>query len=99
MKYYDNKTKSFISNQILIDFKQDKNLSYSIGHGTILNPKVENGEFKAILFDKYDFHWLNKEKLLNDSTRKLNNKAYILQILKQIKNYYVIIPVRFKIGN
>ena len=97
MKYYDNKTKSFTSNQILIDFKQDKNLGYSIGHGTILNPRIENGEFKAILFDKYDFHWLNKEKLPNDNTRKLNNKAYTLQILKQIKNYYVIIPIRFNL--
>ena len=68
MKYYDNKTKSFTSNQILIDFKQDKNLGYSIGHGTILNPRIENGEFKAILFDKYDFQWLNKEKLPNSET-------------------------------
>ncbi len=97
MKYYDNKTKSFTSNQILIDFKQDKNLGYSIGHGTVLNPRIENGEFKAILFDKYDFQWLNKDKLPNDNTRKLNNKAYILQILKQIKNYYVIIPIRFNL--
>ena len=97
IKHYDNKTKSFTSNQILIDFKQDKNLAYSIGHGTILNPRVENGEFKAILFDKYDFQWLNKEKLSDDNTRNLNNNAYILQILKQIENYYVIIPVRFKL--
>ena len=97
MKYYDNKTKSFTSNQILIDFKRDKNLGYSIGHGTVLNPRIENGEFKAILFDKYDFQWLNKDKLPNDNTRKLNNKAYILQILKQIKNYYVIIPIRFNL--
>lgn len=97
MKYYDNKTKSFTTNQILIDFKQDKNLGYSIGHGTVLNPRIENGEFKAILFDKYDFQWLNKDKLPNSETRKLNNKAYILQILKQIKNYYVIIPIRFNL--
>ena len=99
MKYYDNKTKSFTTNQILIDFKQDKNLGYSIGHGTILNPKVENGEFKAILFDKYDFQWLSKEKLPNSETRKTNNIAYFFQTIGQIKNYYVIIPVRFKIGN
>ncbi len=99
MKYYDNKTKSFTTNQILIDFKQDKNLGYSIGHGTILNPKVENGEFKAILFDKYDFQWLSKEKLPNSETRKINNTAYFFQTIRKIKNYYVIIPVRFKINN
>jgi hypothetical protein len=99
MKYYDNKTKSFTSNQILIDFKQDKNLGYSIGHGTVLNPRIENGEFKAILFDKYDFQWLNKEKLPNSETRKINNIAYFFQTIRNIKNYYVIIPVRFKIGN
>jgi len=99
MKYYDNKTKSFTSNQILIDFKQDKNLGYSIGHGTVLNPRIENGEFKAILFDKYDFQWLSKEKLPNSETRKINNTAYFFQTIRKIKNYYVIIPVRFKIGN
>ena len=99
MKYYDNKTKSFTSNQILIDFKQDKNLGYSIGHGTILNPKVENGEFKAILFDKYDFHWLNKEKLPDDYTRFINNSAAFAELTLILTNYYVIIPIRFKIGN
>lgn len=97
IKYYDNKTKSFKSNQILIDFKQDKNLGYSIGHGTILNPRIENGEFIAILFDKYDFQWLNKEKLPNSETRKINNTAYFFQTIRKIKNYYVIIPVRFKL--
>jgi hypothetical protein len=99
MKFYDNKTKSFTSNQILIDFKQDKNLGYSIGHGTILNPKVENGEFKAILFDKYDFHWLSKEKLPDDKMRFINNGAAFAERTPILTNYYVIIPVRFRIGN
>ena len=96
MKYYDNKTKSFTSNQILIDFKQDKNLGYSIGHGTILNPKIENGEFKAILFDKYDFHWLNKGKLPDGKMRFINNGAAFAEFTPILTNYYVIIPVRFK---
>ena len=99
MKYYDNKTKSFTSNQILIDFKQDKNLGYSIGHGTILNPKIEKGEFKAILFDKYDFQWLSKEKLPEKHIRLLNNGAALAEFTPILTNYYVIIPVRFKIGN
>lgn len=81
----------------MIDFKQDKNLGYSIGHGTILNPRIENGEIKAILFDKYDFHWLNKEKLPNDKIRGINNVAYLIQKGGKIKNYYVIIPVRFNL--
>ena len=72
-------------NQILIDFKQDKNLGYSIGHGTILNPRIENGEFKAILFDKYDFQWLNKEKLPNSETRKINNIAYFFKLFGKLK--------------
>jgi len=95
---YDPKTGAFTTNQILIDFKQDTNLNYSIGHGTILNPRIINGEFKGILFDKYDYKWLTKEELPNDNIRGKNNKAYALQRIKQIKNYYVIIPIRFKVG-
>ena len=97
MKYYDNKTKSIMANQILVDFKQDKNLGYSIGHGTILKPRIENGEFKALLFDKYDFHWLNKEKLPDSNIRILNNGAVLAEHIFILTNYYVIIPVRFKI--
>ena len=97
MKYYDNKTKSFTSNQILIDFKEDKNLCYSIGHGTVLNPRIENEEFKAILFDKYDFQWLNKEKLPDDHMRFINNGAAFAELTPILTNYYVIIPIRFKL--
>ena len=46
MSKYDKKTKRFTTNQIGIGFSEDKNLNYSIGHGTILNPRIENGEFK-----------------------------------------------------
>ena len=72
---------------------------------TILNPRIENGEFKGILFDKYDYKWLSKEELPNLETRKLNNSAYTLQTIKlnnsaytlqtinKLTNYYVIIPV------
>lgn len=98
MQNYDRNTGTFTKNQILIDFKQDKNLNYSIGHGTILNPKIENGEFKGILFDKYDFRWLSKEELPNNDTRDKNNKAYLLQQAGRIKNFYVIVPIRYKVG-
>lgn len=95
---YNKNTKTFNTNQILIEFKQDKNLNYSIGHGTILNPKVKNdGTFTGILFDKYDYKFLTKKELLNDSTRALNNKAYGLQSVNIIKNFYVIIPINFKL--
>ena len=64
---------------------------------TILNPRIENGEFKGILFDKYDYKWLSKEELPNLETRKLNNSAYTLQTINKLTNYYVIIPVQFKL--
>lgn len=99
MSKYDKKAKKFTTNQIGIGFSKDKNLNYSIGHGTILNPRIENGEFKGILFDKYDYRWLSKEELPNTETRKLNNSAYTLQALKKLTNYYVIIPVQFNLGN
>ena len=98
MSKYDKKTKRFTTNQIGIGFSEDKNLNYSIGHGTILNPRIENGEFKGILFDKYDYKWLSKEELPNLETRKLNNSAYALQNTPLLTNYYVIIPVRFRLG-
>ena len=97
MSKYDKKSKKFTTNQIGIGFSEDKNLNYSIGHGTILKPQIENGEFRGILFDKYDYKWLSKEELPNLETRKLNNSAYTLQTIKQLTNYYVIIPVQFKL--
>ena len=97
MSKYDKKSKKFTTNQIGIGFSEDKNLNYSIGHGTILKPQIENGEFRGILFDKYDYKWLSKEELPNAETRKLNNSAYTLQTIKQLTNYYVIIPVQFKL--
>ena len=97
MSKYDKKSKKFTTNQIGIGFSEDKNLNYSIGHGTILKPQIENGEFRGILFDKYDYKWLSKEELPNLETRKLNNSAYTLQTIKQLTNYYVIIPVQFRL--
>ena len=97
MSKYNKKSKKFTTNQIGIGFSEDKNLNYSIGHGTILNPRIENGEFRGILFDKYDYKWLSKEELPNAETRKLNNSAYTLQTINKLTNYYVIIPVQFKL--
>ena len=87
MSKYDKKSKKFTTNQIGIGFSEDKNLNYSIGHGTILKPRIENGEFKGILFDKYDYKWLSKEELPNLETRKLNNSAYTLQTINKLICY------------
>ena len=99
MSKYDKKSKKFTTNQIGIGFSEDKNLNYSIGHGTILKPRIENGEFRGILFDKYDYKWLSKEELPNAETRKLNNSAYTLQTINKLTNYYVIIPVQFRLSD
>ena len=97
MSKYDKKSKKFTTNQIGIGFSEDKNLNYSIGHGTILKPpighgtilkpRIENGEFKGILFDKYDYKWLSKEELPDLETRKLNNSAYTLQTINKLICY------------
>ena len=86
----------FLSDKIPIELNQDKNLHYSVGHGTIIRPNVDkNGYFKGILFDWYDFDWLpiNRENL---QTNIINDAAFILQKIKMLKNYYILIPIKFK---
>lgn len=97
---YNEDTQGFTTNQILIDFKKDKNLNYSIGHGTILNPRIDkDGNFKAILFDKYDFDLHIKEYLNNPKITSYNNFMVGLQKFPFVaRNYYVIIPIKFRIG-
>ena len=47
--------------KIGIELTEDKNLHWSIGHGTILNPTIDkNGNFNGLLFDKYDFEKFEK---------------------------------------
>lgn len=83
--------------QILIDLNQDTNLFYSIGHGTILNPAInEDGYFTGLMFDKYDYDFITNDKN-NFKTKFINNSAYILQNNKIIQNYYTLIPIKFKI--
>ena len=86
----------FLSDKIPIELNQDRNLHYSVGHGTILRPQIDqNGYFKGILFDWYDFDWLpiNRENL---QTNIINDAAFILQKIKLLKNYYTLIPIKFK---
>lgn len=84
--------------KILIELNEDKNLHYSIGHGTILNPTVDSkGNFKGLLFDKYDFA-LMMNFLEDSETVKYNNGAWAIQKVPFIgMDYYVFVPVMFNI--
>ena len=98
-KNYNSETGKFKSDKLEIEFKQDKNLQYSFGHMTILNPKIEDGYVKGTAYDKYDFEAMYGKnfKDVPKETRDLNNKAYVLQSIKHLKNYYVLIPIKIKI--
>ena len=86
----------FLSDKIPIELNQDKNLHYSVGHGTIIRPNVDkNGYFKGILFDLYDYDWI-KFHFDNWRTAGINNSAFILQQIGLLKNYYILIPIKFK---
>lgn len=82
---------------------QDRNLHYSIGHGTILNPYVDNqGYFNGVLYDIYDFDFIDFdfsdwENIKNSKTTAINNIAYGLQKANQIDKYYVLVPIKFKL--
>ena len=100
VKDYCQKHKNIDNNaQIGIELTEDKNLHYSIGHGTILNPtKDKNGNFNGLLFDKYDFSPMLKEEFVDkNQTAKVNNRAYLLQMTHRINNYYLLIPISFKL--
>ena len=74
----------------------DKNLQYSIGNYTIINPHIENGVFKGTLIDIYDYHLLLKlSHSINFKTLVINDLAFLLQFIGIIKNYYSIIPIEF----
>ena len=75
---------------------QDRNLHYSIGNGTILNPYVDNqGYFNGVLYDIYDFNWTWNIKNLD--LFKINNSAYFLQLVNGLEKYYILVPIRFKL--
>lgn len=96
---FDSKTGQFKTDQIGLRFTKDPNLVRSIGHATVLNPQIDsNGYFTGQIIDKYDFNWDNKGTLMDGSPElsNVNNKAYLLQTSGRLKNYYVLIPVKFK---
>lgn len=81
-----------------LNFTSTKNLHYSIGHGTIINPKIDiQGNFTGVLFDKYDYDLLIDDYLNNPEVITLNNLAWGLQLTKNIKNFYILIPIKLKL--
>lgn len=76
----------------------DKNLQYSIGNYTIINPHIENGVFKGTLIDIYDFDWEKLEdNFKNLELYGINNPAYFLQEIHILQKYYSLIPIEFKL--
>ena len=66
---------TFKRDKLEIEFKYDKNLQYSFGHMTILNPKIEEGYVTGTAFDKYDFNYLYKDYAKDSRTTVINNTA------------------------
>ena len=100
VKNYCQKHKNIDNNdQIGIELTEDSNLHLSIGHGTILNPTIDkSGNFSGLLFDKYDFEFMKEEfNSKNFKTAIYNNFAYGLQKTNVIKNYYLLIPIKFEL--
>ena len=98
-KNYDSKAGAFKRDKLEIEFKNDKNLQYSFGHMTILNPKIEDGYVTGTAFDMYNFEKMAGEnfKDVPKETKDINNKAYALQKTKFLKNYYLFVPFKIKL--
>lgn len=94
---YDYKTGKFKSDKISVNLNgAGQNLYYSIGHATVIAPNVTRGYFTGWLFDMYDFDYvpLKDTELL---TYVANTTALNLQKMMVLKNYYVLVPVKFKL--
>ncbi len=98
-KNYNPQTGTFKSDKLEIEFKNDKNLQYSFGHMTILNPKIKDGFVTGMGYDKYDFDAMYGKNFKNVSkeTKNLNNSAYALQSSGHLNNYYILVPLKVKI--
>ena len=79
---------------IQVKLDDNTNLFRAINNATILNPRVENGLFTGYLYDVYDFKF---EKFSDLYTTIVNNSAVILQAVKLIKNYNIIVPIKIKL--
>ncbi len=86
-KYIMNGNK-FKNNQVEIKFSEP-NFHLAYGGATILNPKVQNGYFTGVLFDKYDF----KLKTPSSWLDAVNNVAFLMGLDRK---YYILVPVKFR---
>ena len=98
---FRNAVKAWVSTPV--EYRQDKifltlndneNLSRSILHATILNPQVSNGYFTGYLYDLYDFRLQVLESLYKTA---VNDFAFVLQELKKLENYNILVPIKFKL--
>jgi len=97
-KNYDSTTGVFKTDKLEIEFNNDKNLQYSFGHMTVLEPKIENNYITGTGYDKYNYEAMYGKKFddVPKETKSLNNKARFLQATGKLKNYYVFVPVKIK---
>ena len=101
---YDSRIGRFKKDKLDINFTNDPNLLRSLGHATILKPYIdEYGYFNGILFDKYDFAYeyikktlLNKDVNYKDFVIPLMATYFSLRGISNDRNYYILLPVRFK---
>ena len=99
-KNFDSKTGQFKSDKLEIELKNDKSLGYSFGHMTVLNPKItDDGYVVGWGYDQYNYEWKNIEDYKKNGTgaMTLNNGAKVLQDVKHLKPYYILIPIKMKI--
>lgn len=95
------KSTNFLNGSFQISLNNDQNLFRSIHNATVLNPHIDkDGYFNGLIFDLYDFKHIKKpmfEKNGHLSIEGKNNFASLLQQMKMIKNYYVLIPIKTKL--
>lgn len=99
-KNYDSEKGQFKSDKLEIELKNDKNLGYSFGHMTVLNPKItDDGYVVGWEYDMYNYEWKNLEDYKNNgfAGMTLNNSAKTLQAADDLKNYFVLVPIKVKI--
>ena len=78
----------FENNQI--EIKLDKsNFRLAYGTSTILNPKVKDGYFTGVLFDKYDF----KLKAPHSWLDIVGDASYLMGLDRK---FYILVPIKFK---
>ncbi len=96
-KNYDSSTGNFTRDKLEIEFKYDKNLQYSFGHMTVINPKIEDGYITGIGYDKYDYSILYNYNKNDYEGIFFNNCAKVLQLSDKLHNYFVIVPIKIKL--